>query len=230
MTTAAGDIAITRPDGLLASYAVPGQPERLVALKRRDLTELISEELRRMDADQVYERAVKALLSEAKHDRRRAGDRGARERRRGGRSPGRAAAGPARRDPAGLPGAPGGAHRRSDRHQGLPAARRRGSSFRGRLVPGRPLVGRRAVGARGRQRPQCRADAGPAGRTAATDSRPGAQDAGQRRRSRSGSGRRGLRPDPGRDRLRHLPAGSGTGRPCGLDLSRASVVVRSRAT
>jgi hypothetical protein len=30
----AGDIAITRPDGLLASYAVPGQPERLVALKR----------------------------------------------------------------------------------------------------------------------------------------------------------------------------------------------------
>jgi glucose-6-phosphate dehydrogenase assembly protein OpcA len=66
MTTAAGDIAITRPDGLLARYAVPGQPERLVALKRRDLTELISEELRRMDADQVYERAVKALLSESK--------------------------------------------------------------------------------------------------------------------------------------------------------------------
>ena len=66
MTTAAGDIAITRPDGLLARYAVPGQPERLVALKRRDLTELISEELRRMDADQVYERAVKSLLKDAK--------------------------------------------------------------------------------------------------------------------------------------------------------------------
>ena len=61
----AGDIAITRPDGLLASYAVPGQPERLVALKRRDLTELISEELRRMDADQVYERTVKSLLKES---------------------------------------------------------------------------------------------------------------------------------------------------------------------
>ena len=40
MGTAAGDIAITRPDGLLASYAVPGQPERLVALKRRNFTEL----------------------------------------------------------------------------------------------------------------------------------------------------------------------------------------------
>jgi glucose-6-phosphate dehydrogenase assembly protein OpcA len=62
MTTASGDIAITRPDGLLASYAVPGQPERLVALKRRDYTDLISEELRRMDEDEVYERTVKSLL------------------------------------------------------------------------------------------------------------------------------------------------------------------------
>jgi len=62
MTTAAGDIAITRPDGLLASYTVPGQPERLVALKRRNISELITEELRRMDADQVFERTVKALL------------------------------------------------------------------------------------------------------------------------------------------------------------------------
>ena len=62
MGTAAGDIAITRPDGLLASYAVPGQPERLVALKRRNFTELLSEELRRMDPDEVYERTVKSLL------------------------------------------------------------------------------------------------------------------------------------------------------------------------
>jgi glucose-6-phosphate dehydrogenase assembly protein OpcA len=60
--TAAGDIAITRPDGLLASYAVPGQPERLVALKRREITELISEEMRRMDADEVYARVLRSLL------------------------------------------------------------------------------------------------------------------------------------------------------------------------
>lgn len=59
--TAAGDIAITRPDGLLAAYTVPGQPERRVALKRRDVTELISEELRRMDPDPIYEAAVKTL-------------------------------------------------------------------------------------------------------------------------------------------------------------------------
>jgi len=61
MTTDSGDIAITRPDGRLAAYAVPGQPERRVALKRRDSTELITEELRRMDADVVYERTLKAL-------------------------------------------------------------------------------------------------------------------------------------------------------------------------
>lgn len=62
MTTAAGDIAITRPDGLLASYAVPGQPNRLVALKRRTTADLVAEELRRMDHDVVYEATLKALL------------------------------------------------------------------------------------------------------------------------------------------------------------------------
>ncbi|MBO0810653.1 MAG: glucose-6-phosphate dehydrogenase assembly protein OpcA [Microlunatus sp.] len=72
MTTAAGDISITRPDGLLASYAVPGQPTRLVALKRRTTADLMSEELRRMDHDVVYEATLKALL------RRYEGDRSAR--------------------------------------------------------------------------------------------------------------------------------------------------------
>lgn len=61
LTTAAGDIAITRSDGLLASYAVPGQPERLVALKRRETTDLMTEELRRMDDDDVYAHALFAL-------------------------------------------------------------------------------------------------------------------------------------------------------------------------
>ncbi|MFC7623042.1 glucose-6-phosphate dehydrogenase assembly protein OpcA [Microlunatus sp. GCM10028923] len=60
MTTAAGDIAITRPDGRLASYSVPGQPNRLVALKRREVTELITEELRRMDHDDVFAATLNA--------------------------------------------------------------------------------------------------------------------------------------------------------------------------
>jgi len=62
MTTAAGDIAITRPDGLLASYAIPGQPNRLVALKRRTTADLVAEELRRMDHDVVYEATLDAFL------------------------------------------------------------------------------------------------------------------------------------------------------------------------
>jgi glucose-6-phosphate dehydrogenase assembly protein OpcA len=66
MTTASGDIAITRPDGLLASYAVPGQPERLVALKRRTTAELVSEELRRMDHDVVYEQTLEAFLQRSR--------------------------------------------------------------------------------------------------------------------------------------------------------------------
>ena len=65
MTTNTGDIAITRPDGLLASYTVPAQPERLVALKRREITDLISEELRRLDDDPIYERVVKSLLTDS---------------------------------------------------------------------------------------------------------------------------------------------------------------------
>src|SRR4029078_11359566 len=58
LTTAAGDIAITRPDGLLASYAVPGQPERLVALKPPEITEPHSEEMRRRDAQRGCARAL----------------------------------------------------------------------------------------------------------------------------------------------------------------------------
>ncbi|MGH8834861.1 MAG: glucose-6-phosphate dehydrogenase assembly protein OpcA [Actinomycetes bacterium] len=50
----AGDIALTRPDGVLAALSVPGRPDRSVALKRRDVSELLAEELRRLDPDDVY--------------------------------------------------------------------------------------------------------------------------------------------------------------------------------
>ncbi|WP_203566836.1 glucose-6-phosphate dehydrogenase assembly protein OpcA [Aestuariimicrobium ganziense] len=63
--TPAGDIAVLRSDGKLASYEVPGQPRRLVALKRRELPALISEELRRMDADDIFEAATATLLERA---------------------------------------------------------------------------------------------------------------------------------------------------------------------
>ncbi|GAA1388323.1 glucose-6-phosphate dehydrogenase assembly protein OpcA [Luteococcus peritonei] len=61
--TAAGDIAIKRPAGTsTASYLVPGQPVREVALKRREINELITEELRRMDPDAIFEEATQQLL------------------------------------------------------------------------------------------------------------------------------------------------------------------------
>ncbi len=57
----AGDIVIARPDGKLASFVSPGQPDRPVALKRRDIPELLAEELRRLDEDDVYASVAKRL-------------------------------------------------------------------------------------------------------------------------------------------------------------------------
>jgi glucose-6-phosphate dehydrogenase assembly protein OpcA len=58
-----GEIAITRPDGRLAQYSVPGQPVRHVALKRRTTAELLAEELRRLDPDDIYANTVKEYLA-----------------------------------------------------------------------------------------------------------------------------------------------------------------------
>jgi glucose-6-phosphate dehydrogenase assembly protein OpcA len=57
--TADGDICLDRPEGGLAELAVPGQPDRHVALKRRETSELIAEELRRLDPDDIYRATVK---------------------------------------------------------------------------------------------------------------------------------------------------------------------------
>ena len=61
LTTRQGDITVTRYDGRLATLSSPGQPDRPVALKRRDLDELLSEELRRLDPDDVYAATVKRM-------------------------------------------------------------------------------------------------------------------------------------------------------------------------
>jgi glucose-6-phosphate dehydrogenase assembly protein OpcA len=53
-TTGAGDIAISRPDGRTATLNRPGQQDRRVALHRRDVADLLAEELRRLDPDEVY--------------------------------------------------------------------------------------------------------------------------------------------------------------------------------
>jgi len=61
----AGDIALTRPDGVLAALSVPGRPDRSVALKRRDTYELVAEELRRLDPDDVYAATLATLATPA---------------------------------------------------------------------------------------------------------------------------------------------------------------------
>jgi len=52
--TTDGDIVLARPDGLMATLTKPGQPDRRVALHRREMAELLAEELRRLDPDEVY--------------------------------------------------------------------------------------------------------------------------------------------------------------------------------
>ena len=49
-----GDITIARPDGRTAVLSRPGQQDRRVALHRRDTAELMAEELRRLNPDEVY--------------------------------------------------------------------------------------------------------------------------------------------------------------------------------
>jgi glucose-6-phosphate dehydrogenase assembly protein OpcA len=52
--TSDGDITVTRLDGRTATLAWPERPDRMVALHRRDIAELLAEELRRLDPDEVY--------------------------------------------------------------------------------------------------------------------------------------------------------------------------------
>ena len=58
LVTEEGPIRLSRPDGELATLSIPGQPDRPVALKRRETAELIAEELRRLDSDDVYARML----------------------------------------------------------------------------------------------------------------------------------------------------------------------------
>ncbi|HZX01667.1 glucose-6-phosphate dehydrogenase assembly protein OpcA [Kribbella sp.] len=60
--TPSGQIALTRPDGAVATFSVPGQPDRPVALKRRTTSELLSEELRRLDPDDVYAKTLACMV------------------------------------------------------------------------------------------------------------------------------------------------------------------------
>ncbi|MFI1001057.1 glucose-6-phosphate dehydrogenase assembly protein OpcA [Streptomyces galbus] len=59
MSTDCGPVVLDRADGSLATLSIQGQPDRAVALKRRDTAELIAEELRRLDPDDTYASALR---------------------------------------------------------------------------------------------------------------------------------------------------------------------------
>jgi glucose-6-phosphate dehydrogenase assembly protein OpcA len=52
------DVQITRPDGRMATLTRTGEPDRTLPLPRRDIGDLLAEELRRMDPDYVYAEAL----------------------------------------------------------------------------------------------------------------------------------------------------------------------------
>jgi glucose-6-phosphate dehydrogenase assembly protein OpcA len=61
LSTTAGDVVISRPDGRVATLTRPGQPDRHVALQRRELADLLAEELRRLDPDEIYGESLAAV-------------------------------------------------------------------------------------------------------------------------------------------------------------------------
>jgi glucose-6-phosphate dehydrogenase assembly protein OpcA len=58
LETTGGRLSVTRPDGRVATLSRPGQPQRQVGLHRRPKAELIAEELRRLEPDEVYREAL----------------------------------------------------------------------------------------------------------------------------------------------------------------------------
>lgn len=54
LDTDEGAVSINRSDGVTAILTRPGSPDSRISLPRRDLAELLSEELRRLDPDEVY--------------------------------------------------------------------------------------------------------------------------------------------------------------------------------
>ncbi len=63
---AEGEIIISRPDGRTATLSRPGQPDRHVALHRRETAELLAEELRRLDPDEVYGETLASVADRMK--------------------------------------------------------------------------------------------------------------------------------------------------------------------
>lgn len=56
-----GAVELLRPDGKVGTLTQAGQPDRRVSLQRRSVRDCLSEELRRLDADEIYAETLKGL-------------------------------------------------------------------------------------------------------------------------------------------------------------------------
>ncbi|MEI2713052.1 MAG: glucose-6-phosphate dehydrogenase assembly protein OpcA [Nocardioides sp.] len=63
LETKEGPIELVRLDGKLATFRSPGKPDRPVALRRMDPPELLAEELRHLDEDDIYAETAKWLVA-----------------------------------------------------------------------------------------------------------------------------------------------------------------------
>ena len=137
LETKEGDIRIDRPDGRLATFTSPGQPDRPVALKRKQLPELLAEELRRpRRGRRVRRRGPAPWSSGPRRERARRVRRALRRRApRLADDGGHATLATLRRGPGRAAGPPDRADRRHHRRRPAPAA---GGSSR----PARAWTGR----------------------------------------------------------------------------------------
>ncbi len=61
LKTTQGEVSLSRPDGRVAQLSIPNAPESPVALPRRNMAELLAEELRRLDPDEIYYQALRGV-------------------------------------------------------------------------------------------------------------------------------------------------------------------------
>jgi glucose-6-phosphate dehydrogenase assembly protein OpcA len=65
LNTSVGDVEIQRIDATSCHFSVPGSSPREVPLGARTLAELLAEDLRRLDADEVYAETIQHMLADA---------------------------------------------------------------------------------------------------------------------------------------------------------------------
>ena len=61
LSLASGDIILSRPGHAIAELTKPGQPTQRISLPRRTLQDCLAEELRRLDADEVFGETIRSL-------------------------------------------------------------------------------------------------------------------------------------------------------------------------